>query len=480
MKHRVGNARRAMKRYWFPLAGIFVLSVIVAATVVIVYVPGRTAQAASGDWSTFLGSNARTGFNAAETVINPTTAPKLKLKWTAQTSGHVSNEPLLVNGVVYWGAWDGTFHATNVTTGKDLWVKNLGQKPGSCGQNYGFVGTATVASVLVNGISTQLAFVAGGQDNVTALDTSTGNTIWQTNLGNTKGEFIYASTSVYNGSVYIGISSFGDCPLVQGQVVQLNASTGAIQHTFNVVPKGCVGGAVWGSLTIDEATGMLYFGTGNGNPTGCLHTEPLASALVELRASDLSLVSSWQLTTDPALDYDIGSTPDLFNATIKGVAHAMVGFVSKDGVYYAFDRANIGVGPLWKATISIGGSGPETGNGSISAGAYDGTHLYQAGGQTTIAGQKCMGSLRALDPNTGKFIWQKCLGSPVLDPVIAVPGLVVVGWGNTMYVVNSANGTTLFAFQDKSNNAKFWGAATISNGVLLDGSRSGKLYAFGL
>lgn len=223
-----------------------------------------------------------------------------------------------------------------------------------------------MTTVSVNGVSTQLVFVAGGQDNVTALDTGNGNIIWQKNLGNVKGEFIYASTSFYNGSVYIGISSFGDCPLVQGQVVQLDASMGTIQNTFNVVPNSCVGG-----------------------------------------------------------------------------------------------------------------SGPETGDGSISAGAYDGTYLFQAGGKTTINGQKCMGSLRAMDPNTGNFIWQICLGSPVLDSVIAVPGIVVVGWSSNMYVVDSAHGTTLFKYQDKTSNAKFWGAATISNGMLFDGSRSGKLFAFG-
>ncbi len=477
MGHRT---KREARQYWILMGGLallFVLSLVVAG---IVQMPRQAAHAAAGDWPTFLGNNARTGYNGQETTINPSTAPNLKLLWTASTSGHISSEPLMVNGVLYWGSWDGLFHATDPTSGKDIWTKNLGQKPGSCGQTYGIVGTATVASITVNGTPTQAVFVAGGQDDVTALDTSNGNIIWQTNLGNNKAEFLYGSISVYNGSVYVGVSSFGDCPLIQGQVVQLNATTGAIQNTFNVVPNGCVGGAVWGSLTIDEATGMLYFGTGNGSPKSCLKTEPLASAIVELNASNLSLVSSWQVTTNPSLDYDIGSTPTLFNATINGNPHQMVGFVSKDGNYYAFDRTNIGAGPLWKSVISIGGSGPESGDGSISASSYDGTYLYQAGGITTINGTKCNGSLRALDPNTGNYIWQMCLSSPVLDPVISVPGLVVVGFGKNMYVVNSATGQKLFSYVDTTSNARFWGAATISNGVLYDGSRSGKLFAFGL
>ncbi len=476
----VRKTRQEARHHWMPLSALVLLFAIVLVIVVVIQYPRQPAHAASADWPTFLGSNARTGFNGQETTINPTTAPNLKLLWTDQTKGHVSGETLMVNGVLYWGSWDGLFHATNPATGKDIWAKNLGQKPGTCGQNFGIVGSATVATITVNGTPTQAVFVAGGQADVTALDTSNGNILWQTSLGTNRAVYLYGSTSVYNGSVYVGVSSFGDCPLSQGQVVQLNAVSGGIQHTFNVVPTGCIGGAVWGSIAIDEATGMLYFGTGNGDPRKCLTTEPLASAMVELRASDLSLVNKWQLTANPSLDFDIGSTPTLFNATIKGVAYAMVGFVSKDGNYYAFDRTNIGAGPLWKATISIGGSSPETGNGSISAGSYDGSYLYQAGGITTINGQNCKGSIRAMDPNTGNFIWQVCLSTinPVLGGVVTVAGLVVVGCGNTMYVLNSATGSKLYSYVDTTSNAKFWGAASFSNGVLYDGSRSGRLFAF--
>src|ERR1700730_18003232 len=146
----VSNARKPVAPYWLPIPGLAVVLSIVLA--VVVHFPGQAAHAAASDWPTFLGSNARTGFNANETVINPSTSPNLKLKWTAQTKGHVSSEPLLVNGVLYWGSWDGLMHATNPTTGVDIWATNVGTKPGSCGQNYGIVGTATVASVSINSV----------------------------------------------------------------------------------------------------------------------------------------------------------------------------------------------------------------------------------------------------------------------------------------------------------------------------------------
>ena len=76
------------------------------------------------------------------------------------------------------------------------------------------------------------------------------------------------SPAVFGNSVYIGVSSFGDCPLVQGQILQLNRVTGALQNQFNIVPNGCIGGGVWGSLTVDAAAGTLYFATGTPGGVG--------------------------------------------------------------------------------------------------------------------------------------------------------------------------------------------------------------------
>lgn len=475
----VRKTRQEARHYWMPLSALVLLFAMVLLIAGVIQYPRQSAHAASADWPTFLGSNARTGFNGQETAINPATAPNLKLHWTAQSSAHLSGEPVEANGLVYWGDWNGVEHATDPSTGKEVWATSLGSKPGRCTPVYGVTGSATFASVSINGVTTPVVFVSGGTVNLYALNANTGVILWQRSLGTAANQFIFGSTAVFNGSVYIGIASDIDCPLVQGQLVQVDASSGAVQHVFGVVPSGCIGGGVWGSPTIDEATGMLYFGTGNGGK--CPKPEPYTQAIVELNASTLSLVGSWQVpSSDSVVDGDYGSTPTLFQATIQGTSHAMVGLTNKDGYYYAFDRANVSAGALWKVRISVGGSSPETGKGSISSSAYDGSTLYAAGGITTIGGRTCNGSLRALDPNTGTFLWQVCLSNPVLDSVATVPGLVVVGSGNTMNVVNSATGSILFSYRDTTSYGRFWGAASISNGLLYDGSKSGKLFAFGL
>src|SRR6266516_2460289 len=274
------------------------LCTLILGTVVLLVAAGAGGipivhAASSGDWPTYLRNNGRSGFNAAETIINPTTAPNLKLHWMYAAGGAISTQPVEVNGLIYWGSWDGYEHATNLT-GTQAWATYLGTTTDTncTPPTVGVASTATVAPVVINGTATLMDFVGGGDGQFYALNATTGAVIWKTALGSSPSHFLWSSPALYHGSVYEGVASFGDCPLVQGQLIQLNAATGAIQHIFKVVPDGCIGGGVWGSPTIDQATGMLYFATGNAG--SCSTAEPYTTAVVKVRASDLGFVDSWQ------------------------------------------------------------------------------------------------------------------------------------------------------------------------------------------
>lgn len=137
---------------------------------------------------------------------------------------------IVANGMLYWGSWDGILHASDPVTGHDLWTASLGTQPGGCSNKpHGVISSVTVAIVTINGIATSVVFVAAGKSNVYALNASTGTILWQTNLGTNPAEFLYSSTTLYNGSLYLGTASTGDCPLVQAEFVKLDASTGPIQ-----------------------------------------------------------------------------------------------------------------------------------------------------------------------------------------------------------------------------------------------------------
>src|SRR5438067_3969178 len=76
------------------------------------FLPTSIVQAASGDWTTYAFGPGHGGYNATETIINPSTAANLKPHWTASAGGSISSQPIVSNGVLYWGSWDGYEHAT--------------------------------------------------------------------------------------------------------------------------------------------------------------------------------------------------------------------------------------------------------------------------------------------------------------------------------------------------------------------------------
>ncbi|MGN6677297.1 MAG: outer membrane protein assembly factor BamB family protein [Streptosporangiaceae bacterium] len=441
-------------------------------------VPLSAAQAQTpGDWPTYLSNNARTGSNSTETVVTPASAPGLRQVWVRAAGNAVSAEPIQVNGVVYYGSWDGNEYAVRAATGTKLWATFLGQRTDTaCNPpTIGVASTATVGTMTVNG--TLAVFVGGGDGNFYALNASTGAVIWKTPLATQLHGFLWSSPLFYRGSIYEGIASCGNSG-VPGGIAQLSAVSGKIQHTLITAPSSCLGASVWSSPAVDTATGDIYFATGNAGK--CSSTEPLAMAVVETDKA-LNVLSSWQLPADqqPTKDSDFGATPTLFTAKISGVVHKMVGLQNKNGVFYALDRTALSDGPLWQQRIAVGGNCPQCGTTDISPSAWDGHNLFVGGERTTIGSATCAGSIQELQPSTGNVAWADCLPSPVLGAVTAVPGVAFVGAGSTAYAVGTSTGAILWRHKDTHSGSNFWGAATISDGHVYFGNQDGRLYAFG-
>jgi polyvinyl alcohol dehydrogenase (cytochrome) len=444
---------------------VVVLSFSLAATL--------TAQAASDpDWPTYGFNVGRTGDNRADSVT-ANNAASLKVHWAHHAGGSISAQPIVSNslGLAFWGSWDGFEHATKLATGTDAWATALGTThASSCSPST--VGVASTATLGALG-TTPVVFVGGGNARFYALNATTGNIIWSTSLGSSPSHFLWSSPAVFNGSIYLGVASFGDCPLVQGQLVRLDASTGAIRAVFNVVPSTCPGGGVWGSPTVDPSNGFVYFTT--GNPGAC--SSPFTEAVIKVFPNSLHIADAWQVRGPEHADLDFGTTPTLF--TSGGVP--MVGAGNKDGTYYALNRNAMKNGPVWRASIARGGGCPQCGSGVISPSAWDGSRLYIAGGHTSLNGVACAGSLSALTPSGG-VIWRHCMGSgPVLGAVSlsGSPGVAFVGQGSYLMGIHTSDGKTLFRYQDTSSGSAFWGSPSISNGIVYMGNQDGNLYAFG-
>lgn len=253
----------------------------------------------------------------------------------------------------------------------------------------------------------------------------------------------------------------------------MDASTGTIQKTFYTMPAGCLGASVWASPTIDAAAGTVYIATGNAKR--CSPSGQFFLSVVELNATDLSLVQSWQVPpSDRFSDSDFGATPTLFTATIGGVMHNMVGVLNKNGKYYAFDRATLSTGPVWEAQVGNLGSAH-----NISSSTFDGTNLYIASDTTVIGGTSCQGSVNAVNPANGKFAWRLCQAQKAQCPLVSAPGLLIVGQGPYMRVLATSSGATLFTYHEPVKNGIFR-SPIISNGIIYITNADGNLKAFGL
>ncbi len=104
----VGNWQRQVK-HWSIIGILAPLLIMIFGSTTL------TAYAATGDWPTYLSNNGRSGYNSSETIINPTTAPNLKLHWTHTAAGAISTQPVEANNLIYWGSWDsGNEHATQI------------------------------------------------------------------------------------------------------------------------------------------------------------------------------------------------------------------------------------------------------------------------------------------------------------------------------------------------------------------------------
>lgn len=125
--------------------------------------------------------------------------------------------------------------------------------------------------------------------------------------------------------------------------------------------------------------------------------------MVALDGATLAVKSPWTLPQSHTVsDSDWGNTPILFADSAN---NALVAATNKNGYGYAFDRANVGNGPVWSTQIANGGSTPQNGDGSVSSGAFGNGMLFMAGGHPTINGTSYNGSVRALNPGTGAVLW---------------------------------------------------------------------------
>src|SRR5579859_6803324 len=424
--------------------------------------------AGGSDWSMYLHDLQRTSASK-ETLLSPANAAHLTKLWSFQTGDIVAASAAVVNGIVYVGSWDGYEYALDEITGALKWKTFLGRtiaRPVCNPPELGITSSATVQDNVV--------YVGGGDAYWYALNAKTGAVLWKVFTGDNSadgGHYNWSSPLLYNGYAYIGIASEGDCPLVPGQLLKVSLAEHKIVTTLNLVVPGEVGGGIWTSPSVDPATNTLFISSG----TATTPQEKLAQAVFSVDADTLAVKSWWTLPANEAIgDSDFDTTPILFN-DVHGTP--LVASINKNGKMYVFQRDNIAAGPVWTQLVAMPGMCPRCEDSSVSSNAFGQGTLYTASGNFEVNGNYYRGTVSALDPATGKFLWQRPEAGAVLGSLVYTNGLILAAAGPALEVLDATTGQRLYSYQTEQ---VVYATPIIAHGQIFMGSTDGKIYAFGL
>ena len=505
------------------------------------------AQSFAGDtgsgWISYGHDPANTRNQPLEHEITPSNVGQLALKWVATTTGDVSATPAVSGGAVYFGDFGGTLWKLDAATGAVIWSHTVPDYTGIAG-DYARTSPSLDGNVVVVGTN-KTPLLLG-------VDATTGALLWKTQVNPDPHGTMTGSPTLVGDTVLTGVSASGASgpgATFRGDIAAVDALTGKLLwESFSLPDNGGVAGGYAGATmfsapAVDVADGLV-FGT-FGNP----YTEPASVAACNAAAPNgffsesceqpgafwKSIVAfdldtgapvwsyrvvgdapwqhvcgaqppqvTWCAPEANAETWDVGgASPNVFRLGSRQV----VGFGGKSGVYYLFDAQTGAL--LWNTLVGPGGD-----QGGFEWGtAYDGTRIYgsltnqhhvpylltENGALTSTSATG--GSWVALDPATGKILWQtadpqtETLPAPTgtvgvwdLAPVSVANGVVYAASmaksGNEFYALDAASGQILWQYAAGSSvnaapaivdGSVYWGSGYSR---AAEGSGNNRLYAF--
>lgn len=491
-------------------------------------------------WPMFGQNYANTALAPTEAAISVHNVSTLMAKWVLTTNGDISARAAVVGGYAYVPDWAGYFYKVNASTGAVVWQKRLST-------DYGLAsGTVSRTSPAVQGSTVYIGTQTGAY--ILAINTTDGSLQWKTRLDGHQLAIDTASPVVYNGVLYVGVASTEEgaavnpsypCCTFRGSAVALNATTGTILWKTYTVPSGYTGGSVWGSTpVVDPTRHSVYVTTGNnyshptdpayvncinagGTQQSCLSPSDWFDSVLSLDMTTgaikwgyrLGSADDWNVAciaflfpggstancpTGSGPDYDFGSGVNLFAIQTPSGTRTLLGAGQKSGIYVTLDPDT--GHPVWATQV-----GPGSSLGGIEWGSStDGNRIYVAivndYGQpyqapSPLAGTGASsGSFAALDPTTGKILWQTpdpnntiALGpTAIANGVMYASDMAGSATASNQFALDAATGKILWshaaggsvnAGADIAGGMVFWGSGYSNLGL---GTASHRFYAFSL
>lgn len=392
-------------------------------------------------------------------------------------SAAVTATPAIHSGVAYYGDWDGTLHAVNLTDGKMVWESKLGA---------GVVSTAFVTEDTV--------YVADREGSVHAFDRREGKERWRAKLGNNETVRLWSSPILIDDTIVIGLSGFARAgqTLPPPTVVGLDAKTGMQRWSTDAADSTHfpVRGAalwMWSTAAVDTTRNLAFLIGGRSNAPFVGWDRIISIDYKTGQFQWLGVVEEAQVDaptsdgTEPFTNEGVfhpDMAPLLFSVKQKGSTLDFIAVPSRSGQLHAFTPEG---GPeLWTTQIR-GGSEADP---FFTPNEVDGTMLPLAFADGLIfAGyQPLSGPTRfvAVDAMTGDRVWVD-----EVDSTFSLGGLLsandaVVATGSHIGDPADGGGALLFHEFRSGMLEQFYGGLTgLHNGGGMSVSGNILLVGFG-
>jgi outer membrane protein assembly factor BamB len=346
----------------------------------------------SSNWWMFHGDPAHTG-EVTGSPIDSSNVAGLKLVASINTNGSILSTPAIVDGYVYCGLANsleaaaqngGQFIKVELATGKTVATYNWSIDPLDR-DTHGFCGMGCTPAVVDGKV-----FFSAFDGKLYCLNATDLTLLWVTDLryadmahnqpvtndfpnGNATVPPYpkasgWSSPVIANNRVYVGMGE-GENPYLYSFIYCLDAGTGNVIWLFctcqfeygqdnqpNQVPLETIrqelppgfttypyqpvakGASVWSGIAYDPELDQLYAATGNPQPDGELPTAAWTNSVIVLDATSGKFKNAIQIPAESSyrpsdIDVDIGGAPTLW--TVNG--RKVVGIGCKNGCYMVFD-----------------------------------------------------------------------------------------------------------------------------------------------
>ncbi len=302
------------------------------------------------NWLTYSGRYAGWRYSTLD-QINTDTAPHLNLQWAFQVAdlGQFETSIIAVDGVLYGTGQNNRAFALDARTGRPIWryQRSLPDKLAAC---CGMVnrGFAVLGDKL---------FMATLDAHLLALDTKTGNLVWDAKVADHKlGYTLTVAPLALKNEVIIG-SSGGEYG-ARGFIDAYDATTGRRLWRFDTVPGPSEpghetwsgdswknGGApAWLTGSYDPQLNLIYWPTGNPSPDfdgrNRRGDNLYSNSMLALDPDTGKLKWHFQFTPHDVHDYDATEIPVLLDADWLGKPRKLLIQANRNGFLYVLDREN--------------------------------------------------------------------------------------------------------------------------------------------